>query len=103
MALKLPTLLEGEALAITEEQDYEAKKQMVAKMAPMSFVLLDDFHRCKLQPGDSVSVYIHELKWLLDQAMPELNKDTCDNFGLASGCGRTTDPHKFTAKGYWRT
>ena len=89
MALKLPTLLEGEALAVwmelTEEQreDYkEAKKQMVAKMAPMSFVSLDDFHRRKLQPGESVSVYVHELKRLLDQAMPELNKDTRDNLVL---------------------
>ena len=79
MALKLPTLLEGEALSVwlelTDEQqkDYkEAKKQLVAKMAQMGFTSLEDFHRCKLQPGESVSVYLHDLKRLLDQALPDL-------------------------------
>ena len=55
MALKLPTLLEGEALAVwlelTDEQkkDYKAaKKELVAKMAPMGFASLEDLHRRKL-------------------------------------------------------
>ena len=61
MALRVFTLLE-EVLTMwmeltEEEQDYkEAKKQMVAKMAPMTFVSLDNFHQCKLQPAESVSV-----------------------------------------------
>jgi hypothetical protein len=48
MVLKLRTLLEGEALAVwmelteDEQKDYKvAKKQIVAKMAPVS---LEDFH-----------------------------------------------------------
>ena len=48
MALKLPTLLEGEAPAVwmelteDEQKDYKvAEKQMVAKMAPMGFVSLE--------------------------------------------------------------
>lgn len=47
MALKLPTLLEGEALAVwmelTEEQQKNyvmAKKEMVAKMVPVGFISL---------------------------------------------------------------
>ena len=79
MALKLPTLLEGEALSVwlelTDEQqkDYKAaKKELVAKMAPMGFTSLEEFHRQKLQPGESVSVYLHDLKRLLDQALPDL-------------------------------
>ena len=78
MALKLPTLLEGEVLSVwlelTDEQqkDYkEAKKQLVAKMVPMGFMSLEDFHRRKLQPSDSPSVYLHDLKRLLDQALPD--------------------------------
>ena len=52
MALKLPTLLEGEALSVwlelTDEQqkDYKAaKKELVAKMAPIRFTSLEEFHR----------------------------------------------------------
>ena len=79
MALKLTTLLEGEVLSVwlelTEEQqkDYKAaKKEVVAKMAPMGFTSLEDFHQRKLQPGEPVSVYLHDLKRLLDQALPDL-------------------------------
>ena len=89
MALKLPTLLEGEALAVwmelteDEQKDYKvAKEKMVAKMAPMGFVSLEEFHRRKLQPGESVSVYVHDLKRLLDQAMPKLDKEARDDLVL---------------------
>ena len=53
-ALKLPTLLEGEALAVwlelTEEQQKliiyaTAKKEISAALTPMEFVSLDDSHR----------------------------------------------------------
>ena len=49
------------------------------KMAPMGFLSLEDFHRRKLQPGESVSVYVHDLKRLLDQAMPKLDKKARDD------------------------
>ena len=59
MALKLPTLLEGEALAVwleltdDQQKDYKlAKKELITKMAPMGFSSLEDFHRRKLQPSE---------------------------------------------------
>ena len=62
-ATRLPTLLEGEALAIwlelsTEQQgDYGVAKEEIEKaMKPMGFVSLDDFHRRKLRPGEALSV-----------------------------------------------
>ena len=41
---------------------------------PMEFVLLDEFHRKKLQPGEAVSIFVHNLKKLLDQSMPGLEE-----------------------------
>lgn len=88
-ALKLPTLLEGEALAIwlelsdDDQKDYkEAKKKIVEKMAPQSFVSLGDFHKRRLLPNEPISVYVHELKKLLDQAMPELDAGARDQLLL---------------------
>jgi len=88
-AAKLPTLLEGEALAIWLElsedtqKDYkEAKKKIVEKMAPQAFVSLDDFHKRRLHPGEPISVYVHELKKLLDQAMPGLDTGARDQLLL---------------------
>ena len=79
-ALKLPTLLEGEALAIwlelseDEQADYSVVKDKLRnKLAPLDFVSLDDFHRRKLRPGESLSVYVHDSKKLLDQALPSLD------------------------------
>ena len=55
-ATKLPTLLEGEALAVwlelSEEQqsDYkQAKEKITDKLAPLKFEALDKFHKCRLQ------------------------------------------------------
>ena len=52
---KLPTLLEGEALAVwlqltnAQQEDYaEAKKAMEKATMPMNFVSLDDFYHRKL-------------------------------------------------------
>ena len=68
-ARKLPTLLEGEALAIwlelSKEQkaDYEvAKEQLIKKMAPTEFVSLEEFHSRKMQPGEAIALYLHDLK-----------------------------------------
>ena len=79
-ALKLPTLLEGEALAIwlglTEEEQGEyqtAREKVTEKMKPAEFASLDDFHRRKLRPSEPIPVFVHELKKLLDQAMPKLD------------------------------
>ena len=83
-ALKLPTLLEGEALAVwmelseEEQENYQrAKAQMITRMAPVRFVSLEDFQGRRLHPGESsLSVFLHVLRRLLDQAMPEANAAT---------------------------
>ena len=45
-------------------------------MAPVKFVSLGNFHARQLRPGESLSVFLHDLKWLLDQAMPEAEAAT---------------------------
>ena len=82
-ALKLPTLLEGEALAIwlelsTEQKaDYAvAKEHLITKMAPTEFVSLEEFHSRKMRPGEAIALYLYELKRLLQQAIPELEANT---------------------------
>ena len=88
-AIKLPTLLEGEALAIwlelseEEQGSYEeARKQIQGKMMPMEFVSLEEFHRRKLRPDEALSVFVHNLKKLLEQAMPGLEATARDQFLL---------------------
>ena len=89
MALKLPTPLEGEALAIwlelTKEvqKDYTAtKKKIIDAIKPMSFISLDNFHKRVLHPGELLSLYVHELKQLLNQAMPGISTQTMEQLLL---------------------
>ena len=88
-ALKLPTLLEGEALAIwlelgeRERSDYgTARSRILEAMTPMGFISLDAFHSRKLRPGEALSVFVHELKKLLDLAMPDLDDAARDRLLL---------------------
>ena len=82
-ALKLPTLLEGKALAVwmelseEEQKNYQrAKAQMTTIMAPVWFVSLENFQERWLHPGESLSLFLHVLKRLLDQVMPEADAAT---------------------------
>ena len=84
-ALTLPTLLEGEALAVwlelseAEQADYKViKEKLIAKLRPAGFVLLDEFHARKLRPDESPSLFRHELKKLLERAMPGVDTATRD-------------------------
>ena len=67
-AKTLPTLLEGEAIAVwfeltSEEQDtYGTAKEKIIE--PARFVSLADFHKRILLPGEPLSVFAHELKRL---------------------------------------
>ena len=77
-AKRLPTLLEGEALAVwlelseAEQKSYkDAKAKIIERMGPMQFTSMDNFHYRRLLPGESLSVFVHELKRLLDHAMPK--------------------------------
>ena len=88
-ALKLPTLLEGEALAVWLELSAEqqasyatAKKEISDTIMPMEFVSLEEFHLRKLRPGEALSVSVHSAKKLLDRAMPELEKNARDQLLL---------------------
>ena len=89
MALKLPTLLEGEALAVwlelssDEQKDYATtKKKIIDAIKPMSFISLDNFHKPVLRPGEPLSLYVHELKQLLNQAMPDISAETTEQLLL---------------------
>jgi len=82
-ALKLPTLLEGEALAVWLELSEEEqssmetiKRKLKEKMMPMKFISLGQFHARKLHPGEPLSVFTHDLKQLLEQAVPDLTDAT---------------------------
>ena len=82
-AKKLPTLLGGEALVtwlelISEQQaNYEqAKTNILERMGPVRFVTMDEFHRRRIFPGESLSVFWHELKRMIDRAMPAANAPT---------------------------
>ena len=81
----MPTLLEGEALAVwlelseAEQADYKVvKEKLIAKLRPAGFVLLDEFHARKLRPDESPSLFRHELKKLLERAMPGVDTATRD-------------------------
>ena len=82
-ARKMPTLLEGEALAVyldlseDEKKDYKvARQKLIDRLGPMKFTSLDEFHARKLHPGESLSVFLHTLKRMLTQAMPESDAAT---------------------------
>lgn len=97
---KLPTLLEGEALAIwleltaDQQKDYTvAKREIQNAIMPMGFVSLDEFHRRKLRPGEAIPVFVHDLKKLLEMAIPGINKEAKDSLLL----------HQFVAGAYNQT
>ena len=81
-AAKLPTLLEGEALAVwfelseEDKEDYsKAKKTIKSKLLPPVFSALDKFKQRSMLPGETLPLFLHDLKRLLDQAMPDLPRD----------------------------
>ena len=75
------TLLEGEALAIwleledEQQKDYKtAKGKIIEKIMPMAFSTLEEFHQRKLHPGEALSVFVHDLKTMLEHAMPDIDE-----------------------------
>ena len=78
-AAKLPTLLEGEALAVwikLSEEDKEdcgkAKKVIKSKLLPTTFMALEKFNGRLMLPSEKLPLFLHDLKRLLDLAMPGL-------------------------------
>ena len=49
---------------------------------PIGFIPLDEFHKRKLQPGESLSLFVYDLKRLLIQAMPDIDIDARDQLLL---------------------
>ena len=46
------------------------KSKIINTIMLMQFVSLEDFHKQLLFPGESFTVYIHQIKQLLTQVMP---------------------------------
>ena len=42
-------------------------------MVPSNFVTMEEFRDMKLRPGEPQSMYLHDLRQLIDQAMPKLD------------------------------
>ena len=81
-AVKLPTLLEGEALAAWLEISTEAKetyaktkKELLTALSSTSFNTLEKFRQRKMFPGEALPVFLHDIKQLLEQAMPGLDAE----------------------------
>ena len=61
-------------LSDDDQKDHEkAKKSVVDGIMPMAFTSLEEFHHRKLHPGESLSVYVHNLKVLIECAMPDID------------------------------
>ena len=63
------------------------KKKIIDTIKPMSFISLDNFHKCALCLGESLSLYVHELKQLLIQAMLEISVQTLEQLLLHQSMG----------------
>ena len=48
---------------------------MVKSLLPTEFLTLEQFHQRKLRPGESLSVFLYDLKKLLQHAMPDVTAD----------------------------
>ena len=51
----------------------QKKKELMAAMTSMSFTTLERFRQRKMVPGEALPVFLHDLKQLLEQAMPGLD------------------------------
>ena len=49
---------------------------MMERLGLMEFVSMDDFHHRRLLPSESLTVFAHDLKRLIDQPMPDADADT---------------------------
>ena len=56
-----------------DKEDYaEVKKVTKSKLLPTTFTALEKFNGKLTLPSETLPLYLHDLKQLLDQAMPEL-------------------------------
>ena len=73
-AAKLPTLLEGEALAVWLDLSAKEKKSYAkVKETLVSRITPNMIEQRKLIPGEALSLFLHDLEQLPDQEMPKLD------------------------------
>ena len=81
-AVKMPTLLEGEALAawldLAEGLRDGTEATYIDGLMSIAFTLLNKFHARKLLPGESLTVFSHDLRKLIVRAMPEIDSKARD-------------------------
>ena len=70
MAKKLPIMLGGEPLVtwleLTSEQQANYEEAKTTILGPVQFVSMDEFYRRQLFPAESLSVFCHELKRIIE-------------------------------------
>ena len=71
------------------------KRLLIEKLRPSGFVAFAEFQARMLRPGETALLYVHELKRLLEDAMPNLDADSQDRIlfqqllaGLPDDCSR---------------
>ena len=70
----------------------------MAAMKSTSFTTLERFRQRKMVPGEALLVFLHDLKQLLEQAMPGL--DSADKETLAASvCGGPSSANSYEQRG----
>ena len=102
-AAKLPTLLEGEALAVFLEleqdahrKDYQMIKQYLQKAfhpVEAQFSVLQQFEKRRLLPGESPRMFLHNLRRTLVVAMPDLEDVSREKLLLHHFIAGLPDPY----------
>ena len=60
-------------LSEEDKEDYvKVKKAIKSKLLPPTFTVLEKFNGRSMLPGETLPLFIHDLKQLLDQAIPDL-------------------------------
>ena len=51
----------------------KVKKKLVSRITPNAFTTIEQFRQRKLIPDEALSLFLHDLKQLLDQVKPKLD------------------------------
>lgn len=70
-------------LSEDEQKNYDTvKEKIIESLMPTEFVTLEQFHSRKLLPGESLSVFLHELRKLLAHSMLKVESSMRDQLFL---------------------
>ena len=61
-------------------------------MVPNKFISLEEFYSRMMHPGEAIALYLHDLKRLLQQPMPELAVNTSNPLLLHQFLSGLPDP-----------